>query len=102
MDKQTAKECFERLLDEIPEKPGDESIVVLARGWIFVGKLTLADGTYTLTNARNIRKWTSGGFGGVTRGAASTGCVLDKSSDIRFKESSLIFVAPICSDWEEK
>ena len=43
-------------------------IVVLDRGWIFVSDLTkLDDDGYMLTNCMNIRKWTSGGFGGLTK-----------------------------------
>jgi hypothetical protein len=66
---------------------GDRHIVVLDRGWIFAGNLSQDKDTkvYTLTDAVNIRKWTQGGFG-----------LLSKSNP-----SAMIFAVPIAGGWDE-
>ena len=54
-------------LEEYQDVEGDRCIVVLDRGWIFVGNLSVDEtNTCTLRNVHNIRKWSSGGFGGWT------------------------------------
>ena len=81
---------------------GDRHIVVLDRGWIFVGDLTIKDGVGTLTNCHNVRKWTGGGFGGLTKGAKSSSAVLDSCAPIRFSEDAPIFVVPVGEGWDNE
>ena len=79
---------------------GDLSIVVLPRGWIFVGALTHNDdGTYELTRCENVRRWSSGGFGGLTRGASSSGATLDKCESLSFDEQALILRGRLPRGW---
>jgi hypothetical protein len=49
---------------------GDMRIIVADRGWIFVGAcVTNPDGTVTITNAKNIRRWgTTEGLGELANG----------------------------------
>ena len=82
---------------------GDRHIAVLDRGWMFAGDMALDEetGVYTMTNCVNVRKWTEGGFGGLSRSATGAKAVLDKCTSIRFHRSALILAAPIVSDWDE-
>ncbi|MCP3882373.1 MAG: hypothetical protein GY701_28860 [Sulfitobacter sp.] len=81
---------------------GARHIVVLDRGWIFVGDLSRdEDGNYRLTNAANIRKWSSGGFGGLTRDPKGSGAVLDPSEDLRFDATAPLFTVPVEDSWNE-
>ena len=74
-------------------------IVTLDRGWIFVGDLMKTDDGYILTNCANVRKWSSGGFGGLTKGKETSGAVVDPCESIRFPGRTLIFYAPVSRDW---
>ena len=53
-----------------PLEIGEKRIIVADRGWIFVGACAdNADGSVTITNARNIRRWgTSKGLGELQNG----------------------------------
>ena len=79
---------------------GDRHLIVLDRGWIFAGDMSLKDDVYTVTNCQNIRKWGKGGFGALSRSAALSGATLDACESIRFKASALIFAVPIAEDWD--
>jgi hypothetical protein len=81
---------------------GPRHIVVLDRGWIFVGDLAKQeDGTFLLSNAHNIRKWKEGGFGALTMGAKKSGAVTDECAPIRFAPSVMILSVPIGRSWDE-
>lgn len=49
---------------------GTKRIIVAERGWVFVGDCEdMPDGSVTIRNARNIRRWgTTAGLGELTRG----------------------------------
>jgi len=81
-------------------KAGPLELVVLPRGFIYVGELSMTDGWYTLTSASNVRKWSKGGFGGLTLGARSSGAVLDACCDISFAESAIVSVHHLPDGWE--
>lgn len=53
-----------------PIKLTDKRIIVADRGWVFVGDCEdNEDGTVTITNAKNIRKWgTTNGLGQLVNG----------------------------------
>ena len=78
---------------------GSRCIVVLDRGWIFVGNLSTDGGVSTLSSAANIRKWGSGGFGGLTADPKGAGAVLDQCEDITFDERAPLFCVPVPEDW---
>lgn len=53
------------------EEIGDKRIIVADRGWVFVGDCKdNEDGSVTIYNAQNIRRWgTTKGLGELTHGA---------------------------------
>ena len=63
---------------------GDLRIIIADRGWVFVGScVTNSDGTVTITNAKNIRKWgTSRGLGELVNGPLS-GTAADPYGTVR-------------------
>ena len=82
---------------------GDRHIAVLDRGWIFAGDMSLDTdtGVYTMTNCVNIRKWTKGGFGALSRSVVDSGAISDKCATIKFHARSMILCVPIGGDWDE-
>jgi len=83
-------------------KGGSMTIVVLHRGWIFIGDLDRQpDGKYRLTNAKNVRTWDKGGFGGLTAGAVSSGARLDPCADVSFDGDAMIFCSHLAENWME-
>ena len=84
------------------QKPvkGNRVIAVLDRGWIMVGNLSETDsGRLRLDNCYNLRKWMSGGFGGVTTDPTGSGVVLDKCEPVEFYERAVIKIVPISENW---
>ena len=81
---------------------GDRHLVVLDRGWIFAGDMTQDKdtGVYTVVNCVNVRKWSQGGFGALSRSAKEAGATLDTCAPIRFRQDALIFAVPIAGDWD--
>lgn len=102
MKKCNLEEALQVIQDTINERPqGDRYIVVLDRGWIFAGNVEPCDdGTYLITNAYNVRKWETGGYGALSISASGANAKLDKCAPIKFKEA--IFMTPISEDWHEK
>lgn len=91
-------------VDYAPVSPptGTRAICVLDRGWIFVGHLEKDDaGRFTLRNVANIRKWGSGGYGGLTTDPKASGVNLAPCADIVFDPSAMIFSTPVSDDWGE-
>jgi len=82
---------------------GDRHLVVLDRGWIFAGDMSYDEDTrvYTLSNCKNVRKWSKGGFGALSQGAKKAGATLDDSEPIKFKSSAMIFAVPIRGGWDD-
>ena len=56
--------------DSVPQKIGPTQIIVADRGWIFVGTVEdHEDGSVTITNCQNIRRWgTTKGLGELQDG----------------------------------
>ncbi|MCP4570350.1 MAG: hypothetical protein GY841_22440 [FCB group bacterium] len=81
---------------------GDRHLVVLDRGWVFAGNLSQDEhGVFTINNCKNVRKWSSGGFGGLALSAKNSGAVLDDCAPVKFEASARIFVSPISESWDE-
>lgn len=79
---------------------GDRAIMVLDRGWIFVGNVAdNEDGTVSMTCVKNLRKWGSGGFGLASRDPKAAGVVLDSSADMTFDRKCVIFRVPVSAQW---
>ena len=70
--------------DAVPETSGDTKIVVLDRGFIYVGRVDLSDENFcVITQAKNIRQWgTTKGLGELVNGPLS-GTKLDQVGTVR-------------------
>jgi len=86
-------------VDYYSKEKGRRHIVVLDRGFIFVGDLSEGERVSTLADCYNIRKWDSGGFGGMEVDPKGSGVVLDKCSDKIFKPGAEIFMTPVSDSW---
>jgi len=78
---------------------GNRRIVVLDRGFIFVGDLRKENEMYILSDAYNVRSWKSGGFGGMETDPKASQVKLDKCADKIFKIGSEIFFTPVEDNW---
>ena len=88
---------------DAPKTPstGSRAIVVLDRGWIFVGDLATEGGVTTLSNCANLRKWSGGGFGGMVLSPKTSSVVLDPCANVIFDAGAPIFTVPVADDWNE-
>lgn len=72
--------------DEVksPIEIGDKRIIVADRGWVFVGDcVDNDDGSVTISNAKNIRRWgTTKGLGELSNGPTSS-TVCDDSGTVK-------------------
>lgn len=81
------------------EPPADIRIVILQRGWVFVGSFRkVSDSECVLTNAKNYRYQKSGqGFGYVAKHGPTSGCILDPC-DLPVRFHPLTIVATLDCD----
>lgn len=78
--------------DSMPSEAykGDIKIVVLDRGFVYIGRVSLDPDFVTITKAQNIRVWgTSKGLGELTHGPLS-GTKLDNVGTVRAPTRALI------------
>lgn len=81
---------------------GIRHVVVLHRGFIFVGDVVDDGDEVTVSNAHNVRKWASGGFGGLAKSATDSRATLDPCADFKYQRSvSEIFRVPVGEDWDD-
>lgn len=81
-------------------KPGPLSLVIMHRGFIYVGEVEEQDdGDLSINNASNVRKWSSGGIGGLTLGAKSSGAVLDKCADLVVPSHAVLSAHSLPEGW---
>ncbi len=68
-----------------------KKIVILQRGWVFVGDLAKHGSECTLTNAAVVRRWgTKQGLGEVALKGPLENTVLDPCPDVTFHELTVI------------
>lgn len=66
-------------------------IVILQRGWVFVGKFSQEGSTCKLTSAYNIRTWgTTKGLGELADSGPTASTKLDKVNDVSFHELTTV------------
>ena len=66
-------------------------IVILQRGWIFIGKFSQNGSTCKLTDAYNIRSWgTTKGLGELAENGKTSSTKLDKVNDVSFHELTIV------------
>ena len=72
-------------------KKTDVRIVILQRGWVFVGRFKKVGDQCSLENARNVRKWgTTKGLGEIAENGPTKETVLDSCPTVRFHEQTVI------------
>jgi hypothetical protein len=65
----------------------DVRILILQRGWVFVGKYKKVGTEVTLSDARCVRKWgTTRGLGEIALGGPTTNTILDDGGTVRCHE----------------
>lgn len=75
------------------------NIVVMDRGWVYVGVVTIRGDNVLLTNARNIRKWgTTKGLGELVNGPTPS-TVLDPVGEIIAPVRACIHFIKCTRDW---
>lgn len=80
--------------------PSDMHMVVLDRGFVFVGELDRASNdTWHLRRVYNVRKWETGGLGGLSCSAKASGATLDRHEAIEFKPSRCVYIARLPKGW---
>lgn len=71
-----------------------QAIAVLDRGFVYVGKCSVNDGTLRIEDARNIRRWgTSKGLGELRKGPLPN-TVLDRVGEVVAPERAVIHLIP--------
>ena len=74
---------------------GDLKIVVLDRGFVYIGRVEYKDDMVVITNSKNIRKWgTTRGLGELVNGPLS-GTTLDAAGTINAPKRALIFTLTV-------
>jgi len=80
------------------EPAGDVRIVVLQRGWVYVGRFSRDGDMCKLTNARCIRRWgTTDGIGEL-RGGPTTNTKLDPATTVEFHILTSVAILHACAD----
>ena len=95
LEQKKAIDVVKNLLDKLDDEEERWSIVVLDRGWIFVGKLSYDErGHGVLKNAANIRRWgTTKGLPQLQSGPTDKTVIDPCSMTVRFASSILILDA---------
>ena len=76
--------------DSLNATEGDIKIVVLDKGFVYVGTVEVTDDFIIITNAKNVRQWgTTKGLGELVSGPLS-GTKLDQTGTVRVAARALI------------
>ena len=78
---------------------GCRHVLVLDKGFIFVGNIEDRDGRIYVTNCHNLRRWNSGGFGGALADPKGSGVELDKCVPFSVPARVEIGRFPISEEW---
>lgn len=90
---------------ETNEFSGSEiKIVILQRGWVFVGRFSQNGSICKLTDAYNIRTWgTTKGLGELANSGPTDSTKLDKVNDVTFHElTSIALIDCDTKVWNKK
>jgi hypothetical protein len=81
----------------------DIRIVILQRGWVFVGRYSKKGNICTLTDAKNVRRWgTKQGLGELAATGPLPNTVLDPAGTVEFHELTVIgTIACEVDSWEK-
>lgn len=88
----------ESIAPDVSEDLGT-NIVVLDRGWVYVGKVIITPDWVEITNARNIRVWgTKTGLGQLADGPLPD-TKLDNTGTVKASRKALIHLIKCTRDW---
>lgn len=74
-----------------PKVESSKSIVILQRGWIFIGDLSKNGEEFTLSNAQNIQRWgTTDGLGQLALSGPTPNTKLKDAGTVRFHELTVV------------
>jgi len=80
--------------------PSGRAVVVVDRGWIFAGDMSLtADGYVRLDNAVHVFRWESMGFAKMIEDWKSSKVDLRPCASVEVPADSVIFRVPVSNDW---
>lgn len=79
-------------------------IVILQRGWVFIGRFEQTGSQCKLTSAYNLRRWgTTKGLGELAKGGPTDDTKLDKVNDVGFHELGVVATIDCDEDvWKNK
>lgn len=80
---------------------GDRHVVVVDRGWIWAGNVTVDEvGQVLITDAIHVFSWESIGFTGVLKDPKSPKVkLMDCPYPVVVPKASVIFMIPVSQDW---
>lgn len=78
---------------------GGREVVVLDKGFIFVGNTEETETGLWIRNASNVRRWEKGGFGGMVRDPKGAAVVLDESGDLFVPTHAIQQRHPVAEGW---
>jgi len=78
---------------------GDRHVLVLDKGFIFVGNLEDRDGRIWMTNCHNLRRWGKNGFGGAVEDPIAAEVELDRCPDFSVPMSVELMRLPVPEGW---
>ena len=76
---------------------GNRAVVVVDRGWVFVGDVERKDGFIYLSRALHVFKWVDVGFAGMI--ADTSKADLRPVADVQIPAGAEIFCVPVADDW---
>lgn len=86
------------LADSVRPKPsGKRAVIVVDRGWVFVGDVVRENGRIKLSRALHVFKWESVGFAGMIDNTKKAD--LRKIADVDIPEGAEIFCVPVNDNW---
>lgn len=93
---------YVRKSDVVKENASDDiRIVILHRGFVYVGRFEQDGVNCILKNAKNIRRWgTKNGLGELASSGPLTNTVLDDCGTVRFHEQGIINSIDCSTKWE--
>ena len=82
----------------------DIKIVILQRGWVYIGKLSTEGDMFTLEDAYNIRRWgTTSGLGQLALEGKQEETQLDKTGKVTFHILTSVAIIDCNQEiWKEK
>ena len=87
------------LLDDDTHFDEEYVIIVLDKGFVYVGNLTVCNGGYCLLDASNIRVWgTKKGLGELVLEGPKQDTILDKCGIVKIPFKSVITIHPTLKD----